>query len=511
MIKTVISPTPLLIRPSNHTIFALVLSALAMAPAFAPLPPAIAALAPIAIGVLPFAALFAFSNPFALCLAFVIFSFFRIHEAFPALGPLHIPQLLAIPTLIVLCWHVLVKRSIELYWSRSLTLFSIFFALVTVGLPFAISKPEAFGFYTANYWKVAIMTLAIAWLTRRPRDFAIASHAFVLAGILIACVAIYNRTHGIGLVEGTRVTIGRDIQSLLGDPNDLSLVLLFPLSFAVSLYARRTSWMSAIFGMIASVAIVVAIIDTQSRGGLLGLMTVFGVYGARMIKSKAVLIAIAGVAFVALFAAAGISGRQSGGSAETDNGIDESSMGRIYAWHAAWNMALARPLNGVGLNNFVINYFFYSPHWDGHNHAVHSTWFDVLGTTGFPGIITFVLMVITAIRAAFLALRELENAKAPMPARAMGHAVLAGIAGFCVSGTFLTQGFTWSIYVLVALGTAISEYAKRKTFMSQNDSAKASPNGPERRRPPLRPVRPASPAFATASNPPVQKPLQSEG
>ena len=372
----------------------------------------------------------------------------------------------------------MVKRSIELYWSRALTVFSIFFTLVTLGLPFAFSRPEAIGFYSANYWKVAVMTLAIAWLTRRPRDFAIASHAFVFAGVLIAGVAIYNTDHGIGLVEGTRVTIGRDIQSLLGDPNDLSLVLLFPLSFAVSLYARRTSWMSALFGMAASVAIVVAIIDTQSRGGLLGLMTVFGVYGARLIKSKTVLIAIAVVAGMALFAAAGISGRQSGGSAEMNNGLDKSSMGRIYAWHTAWHMALTRPLNGVGLNNFIISYFFYTDHWDGHVHAVHSTWFDVLSTTGFPGLIVFVIMVITVIRAAFVALRELENTKAPMPARAMGHAVLAGVAGFCVSGTFLTQGFTWSIYVLLALGTAITQYTKEKSYLSVGGDAQADGKGP---------------------------------
>ena len=475
-----------------------ILAALAMAPALAPLPPAIKPLAPLAIAILPFAGLIAFSNPFALCLAFVIFSFFRIHEAFPALGPLHIPQLLAIPTLAVLGWHVMVKRSIELYWSRALTIFLIFFTLVSIGVPFAVSRPDAVGFYTANYWKVAVMTLAIAWLTRRPRDFAIASHAFVLAGTLIAGVAIYNKTHGIGLVEGTRVTIGRDIQSLLGDPNDLSLVLLFPLSFAVSLFVRRTSWMSALFGMAATVAIVVAILDTQSRGGLLGLLTVFGVYGARMIKSKTLLIAIGVVAFVAVFAAAGISGRQSGGSAETENGIDESSMGRIYAWGAAWRMALSHPLNGVGLNNFVPNYFFYTAHWDGHNHAVHSTWFDVLGDTGFPGIIAFVAMVIMVASTAFLALRELEQANAPMPARAMGHAILAGVFGFCVSGTFLTQGFTWPIYVLLALGTAISQFAKQNRGAPKDEKI-----GPRRPGPPRRPLPAAStPNPARAAAPP---------
>ena len=452
-----VRPSASVARPGNHVLFALAVSALAMLPALA-LPPSIAPFAPIGVALIPLAAVFAFSNPFILCLGFVIFSFFRIHEAFSVLAPFRIPQLLAAPTLLVLCWHVLVKRSIELYWSRSLTIFAIFFGFVTLGLPFAASKPDSIGYWMATYWKIAIMTLAIAWLTRRPRDFATASHAFVFAGVLIAGVALYNKAHAIGLVEGTRVTISRATGSVLGDPNDLSLVLLFPLSFAVSLFACRTSWLSALFGLAASGAIVAAIIATQSRGGLLGLLTVFSVYGLRMIKSKALLLAIVGVAVPVLFAAAGISGRSSGGAAE-GAAIDESSMGRIYAWGAAWNMALARPLTGVGLNGFVSNYFAYSEHWDGHNHAVHSTWFNVLAETGFPGILAFFGIIIAVEISAYLALRKLESSNGPMPARAMGNAVLAGVAGFCVSGTFLTQGFTWPIYVQLALGTAVSNFA----------------------------------------------------
>ena len=69
------------------------------------------------------------------------------------------------------------------------------------------------------------------------------------------------------------------------------------------------------------------------------------IFGSRVIKSKALLVSIGVVALLGLFAVAGISGRASGGAAEA--GIDESSMGRLYAWGAAWRMALARPLTGV--------------------------------------------------------------------------------------------------------------------------------------------------------------------
>lgn len=40
------------------------------------------------------------------------------------------------------------------------------------------------------------------------------------------------------------------------------------------------------------------------------------------------------------------------------------------------------------------------------------------------------------------------------------QAVQAGLAGFCVSATFLTMGFTWPIYILLALAIALSEQTK---------------------------------------------------
>ena len=37
-------------------------------------------------------------------------------------------------------------------------------------------------------------------------------------------------------------------------------------------------------------------------------------------------------------------------------------------------------------------------------------------------------------------------------------ALAAGLASFMVSGTFLTQGFTWPFYVLLALSVAFMKY-----------------------------------------------------
>ncbi|WP_395830876.1 O-antigen ligase family protein [Elstera sp.] len=421
------------------------------------------------------AAVMATRVPFLLCLGFVIFSFFRIHEAFPVLMPLRIPQLLAIPTLGVLVWHFFGTRRLKPYWSRELSWFAAFFGLVTVGVIFASNKPLALAYWTATYVKIGIMTLAIAWLTTEPGHFARASRALVLAGLAVSYVTLSNKANGIGLVEGTRVTIGRDMQSVLGDPNDLSLVLLFPMAFAVSLATTKgLGKLSNLFGAVAVVAVLMAILATQSRGGLLGIMTVFGVFGLRLVKSKLLLGAVGGVAMLVLFAAAGISGRSSGGAAE--DGIDESAMGRIYAWGAAIQMATTRPLTGVGLDNFLSNYYFYSSHWDGKNHAVHSTWFGVLGETGFPGLAVFIGMIVVSLRSSLKASRILDRTPGVSPnARAMGRALVAGLAACCVAGTFLTQGFTWPFYIQIALTAAIARYANQVT---QNATESATVTAP---------------------------------
>ncbi|MFP1633362.1 O-antigen ligase family protein [Zhengella sp. ZM62] len=395
--------------------------------------------------------------PVWLVLGFVSFTFFRLHEAFPFLMPFRIPQLLALPTLLVLVWHIGVMKRIKPYWGSQLTAFAVFFALVTVGLPFASNPGIAIAYWTSAYVKIAIMTLSIAWLLRKPSDFQLAARVIVISGMAVSYVAITNKLAGIGLVEGSRVTIGREIGSVLGDPNDLSLVLTFPLSFAVSMATTRGGWFNRILGLAAIVLIIWAVLSTQSRGGILGIMSVFGVTGLRIVRSKLLLAGAGGLAAIVLFAAAGISDRSSGGAAE--DGIDESAMGRIWAWTAALNMALARPLNGVGLDNFIPNYWLYTPHWSGFNKAVHSTWLGVLAETGWPGLIAFVAMVVAIARVAVRASRILRDNHAPLPVQVAAFSVTSGVAGFCASGTFLTQGFTWPIYILLAIASAASHFA----------------------------------------------------
>ncbi|BEU03699.1 membrane protein [Agarivorans sp. OAG1] len=418
-------------------------------------------LIPLALGVLPLLVVMVMKQPFWVVLGFVCFSFFRLHEAFPALYVLRIPQLLALASLACLAWHLFISRKMQIYWSKELSCLMLFVALCAVGVIFASSRPTAMAYFNGVFSKIALMTVAIAWLMRRPEDFERAAVAFFVCGLMIATVALQNAAAGIEMVEGTRVTIGRSMGSVLGDPNDLALTLQFPLGFALAFSLKRGFSFTRLLAIVCAGAIILAILATQSRGGLLGIATICAVLAWRRVENKALLISAGALALPILFILAGVSERSSGGAAES--GIDESSMGRIYAWQAAFKMALYNPITGVGIDNFYANYYFFSSHWDGKNHAVHSTWFGVLAETGFVGFIVFCVLLFKVCRLAHQNLQTLAQHATSKHAGLFSCAegVFAGMLGTIVSGTFLTQGFTWPIYIFTALVVAIAQLLRQ--------------------------------------------------
>ncbi|WP_282066799.1 O-antigen ligase family protein [Vibrio rotiferianus] len=408
----------------------------------------------VAICFAPLAILFVLNQTFWLVTLFVIFSFFRIHEAFPVIYNFKIPLLLSLGALGALSFHLLISRQLSVFWHPSLKWLFIFWALVIIGIVFASARDIAITVFKNTYWKIIVMTLAITWLITTPKQLAQMSKAIIVAGLLVGLVALYNAANGIDIVEGTRVSIGRSFGSVLGDPNDLALVLMFPLAFTVSqLVEKRSSMWLRGFALLTCIILFMSILETQSRGGLLGALSVFAYFAFKHIKSKTLVVFLGLVAALILYAVAGISGRASGGAAEA--GIDASAMGRLYAWEAAFKMALDNPITGVGLENFYYNYFFYSPHWDGINHAVHSTWFGVLAETGFVGLAVFITLIVSLVKTSLSSISLLTE-KSHFTLSVGANAVLSGLIGTIVSGTFLTQGFTWPIYILAALTIVIN-------------------------------------------------------
>ena len=122
-------------------------------------------------------------------------------------------------------------------------------------------------------------------------------------------------------------------------------------------------------------------------------------------------------------------------------------------------MALAKPLAGVGIGNFAPSFFSYAEDFPGRDMTAHSTWFGVLGETGWPGLIIYLAMVGACFRSVLQAYVRLRASSAPAIMPATAFALVSGLLGFCVAGSFLTQGFGWPIYIMIGLTAAISRYS----------------------------------------------------
>jgi len=412
-------------------------------------------IAAFALLLLPFAGFLAVKISTVFIILFILFSYFRLHEVFIVLMPLKIPKMLALASLLAIAWHLFISKSLKPHWSSTHLVFVIWFVWLTVCVFSASNKGMAIEYWTGVLVKVFIMVFAISWWLTRFSHFSLVRMGIMISGISVALVALSNKMNGIGLVEGTRVTISREYRSQLGDPNDLSLVLMFPVSFlAAELFDKGANKYRRLFAAVGLLLAISGVIATQSRGGLLGIAAILSFFLYQKVKNPIVVGMCAAVAMLAMMVFAGIGDRQSGGAAE--DGVDASAMGRIYAWQAAINMALSNPLTGVGVDNFYVNYYFYSPHWDGKNHAVHSTWFQVLGETGFVGIGIFVLLIASIYRS--LSRVYCINALNPNDQVAVNaNALKAGLIGFMVAGTFLTQAFTWPLYIILALTIALEK------------------------------------------------------
>ena len=121
-------------------------------------------------------------------------------------------------------------------------------------------------------------------------------------------------------------------------------------------------------------------------------------------------------------------------------------------------------MTGVGLSLFLDNYWDYATHSraEGQAHVTHSTWFQVMAESGFFGLGLFLTLIFTVFMSIRLSLDRLDRLRGSpeydpsIAAITMG--TYAGLIGFCVSGSFLSQGFLWPIYIITSISIAIAHY-----------------------------------------------------
>lgn len=224
---------------------------------------------------------------------------------------------------------------------------------------------------------------------------------------------------------------------------DLGWSLIRPYYKPIGWVFYVTFWLTAI-----------AILATHSRGALLGLLVIVPFLFLHM-KHKILMgtLALVAVAVIGVSAPEPLMERwQTIGSYEEDG----SAMQRIQAWGANWNMAVERPMTGMGFRNTYMGYDWWISYanFEGvwrHVLSPHSIYFGVLGAHGFVGLAIYLILI----GFTFFTLNRIRRTALQRTGQLWmaeyAWAMQIGLIGYLAAGAFLDVAYFNLLYAFVAL------------------------------------------------------------
>lgn len=280
-----------------------------------------------------------------------------------------------------------------------------------------------------------------------------------LAWIIIFSLGVYA-VKGAVVCSFTGYKLYGPADSMISDNNDFALALNMILPFFLYLgINEKKRWRRFIFYILFPF-IIVAIIHTYSRGGFLGLLSV----GLLLIlRSKRKIFGfLALILTLALFINfAPLAYKERISTIKTYE-EDESAMGRIWAWQAAWQMAKDRPLTGVGLRNFVSAYSNY--HWSPPKVA-HNSYLQLLAECGFVALVIFLVLLFLSIKKLRSLRKRVKFTKDTAWLHNYSHMLEIGFIAYMVSGFFLSRHDFDLVYQFIGMTVALEHIAMKEKLI----------------------------------------------
>lgn len=270
--------------------------------------------------------------------------------------------------------------------------------------------------------------------------------------------------------------------TFLGDGNDYSLSVVISVPMCLYLIMRSQSLWLRVFWIVALLALILAIIGTQSRGATIALACVFLLlwWKGRQKVIGLVLIAVV-VAGVFSYAPDVYFERMNTVRNYEEEG---SAMGRIMAWKTAMRMLAKYPLQGVGTGHFAIKLGteFRPPEFGDKNLpwlTAHSMYFLLIGELGIPGISFLLAMLIGNYFINNRLMREARDRQSELAKLFM--MLNASLIAFAVGGAFLSVAYYPHLYVLSGIWTAAYFIYKRQQAGEQPAGSAPATETPDQR------------------------------
>lgn len=351
--------------------------------------------------------------------------------------------------------YVFSKEPKRLPWTPETILLVIYFGWVTFTTFFAF-YPQAAWLQWDKVWKIQLMVLLSAMLiTDRKRLEG-------LVWVIALSFAFYGVKGGIfTILKGGVHHVQGPAGTFIGGNNELGLAMIMTVPLIRYLHLQATNQLIK-FGLASAMVLtLISAIGTQSRGALLAASAMGGFLWLKSRNKFSTAIFI----LVAIVLVAAIMPPQYWERMNTIKTYeqDASAMGRINAWHVAFNVAKER-VTGGGFETFKSPTFDrYAPNPDD-VHDVHSVYFEAMGEQGFIGLGLFLLIGLTAWRTGRKIVKECKQDPGRKWAVDLALMTQVSLIGYATGGAFLGLSYFDYPYDLVIILVLTYQIAVKDTW-----------------------------------------------
>lgn len=337
----------------------------------------------------------------------------------------------------------------------------VFFMWTVASVAWATSPSTALT--EVSRWGLNLLLLPIVFTALHKR-----AHMLALVGVLVGGATLCG-LYGMVFAQSDALAQGTSRLSGAGvDANYLASLLVSGIVLALALAAVRELHQSTrVVAIGAALVMLVALVDTVSRGGMLGLgaALLVAILFAGPRRRAALLLmsatfALGIVVYYASFASPAARQRITsiqGGSGRTD------------IWSVGWRMVKAKPVTGVGAGNFANSTIHYllQPGALTHTNFIvdspkvaHNMYLEVLADLGIPGFALFLgvlgVLIGCGVRAARIFYRVGDQML-----EVVSRGMVVAIMGILATDVFISDQFSKPLWIQLAMCPALLALARR--------------------------------------------------
>jgi probable O-glycosylation ligase (exosortase A-associated) len=302
--------------------------------------------------------------------------------------------------------------------------------------------------------KTMMMTLVMAMLIKNRRQLD------MLIWMLVFSLGYYGVKGGVFTVmTGGSSTVWGPTGSYIEGNNEVALafITIIPMMYYLLLVSTN-KWVRRAMGF-SMLMCTFAALGSYSRGALLGVSSMLlflWLKSPKKLVPAIIMIMLVPVA-VAFMPDKWSQRMDTIGTYKSD----ASAMGRINAWHMAFNLAADRPLVGGGYEIYNrISFARWAPDPDD-LHAAHSIYFQALGEHGFVGLGLYLWLAFATWRKGSWVIRQARGRPEFKWAADLATMIQVSMIGFATGGAFLSLLYYDVPYYLMAAMVVVVSIVER--------------------------------------------------